>query len=230
MENIVIDYVRKEQFQVYWSWINGQIIDFAMSRHQTPHLATLEVEFSNALSEEMGHPPYFGDPTTHPEGHMFWKGMDAEKFSRALLVLKSFTFETDLEKLVTGELSGEKLLPGEDNIVAHAIERLDDGSRRVSNAFAKFLLLRAKSRGARNGSMFLEDFLSYWGNIVLEEADRAELADISAFIGGNFGSFEGGEIALPGFTSTATAAAASLLRRQKEEFAGTRPAHERLPW
>jgi len=189
----------KDEYETYWvDNIRDRFSGFRdpiFSNERSE--ATVSVEFESALATAMGHMPYFGDPTEHPDGFKKWKEEGRGEFSDILILLKTALPDTFIHSVIFDEnLSDKKLIRSEEEIVQKAIKScgLDVSPVDISKMFAKLLINYAgqsvssaiKNSNSSQEANVIDKFLEYWGEILLVPEHQASLAKIASFMKGDF--------------------------------------------
>lgn len=157
-----------------------KLFDSLESGARLEYPATIAKEFEDSLANVMREMPYMGDPTTNSINYHQWRDEGKNKYSVAFMALRNRTPEFFVRDVSVGDMLDEKLTTEEEKLVSSAVFEKDFPS--VSKLFVSALLdlvKIGKYSDNKEKAKIVDQFLSYWGKILLIPQDQIALEELS---------------------------------------------------
>ncbi len=193
--------ILKEQFEAYWESIVNKSINYFMWEVKLDHPASVAGVFEIELRKMKDEQSKKGSQT---------------KYSPVFMALIDQHAESFVYGVSTGNMMYERLSKTEEDIISGVVVQDDFPS--ISKLFVTTLLGIVKGRSNNEGVKVIEQFLSYWGKILLIPQHEKILDNLSLFMKGHFQWFITGEEKLPGLTPEYIKELAIVLEEERVSF------------
>lgn len=208
-------FIRREQYETYWRTVINDSIHSLLSGLRLAPPATTSRNFELSLITAMGHIPFLDDPVD-PSQPRHAPSAYADRFSPVFVALVNRSADFFVLDVTAGDMVGAKLTEVEAKCVSVALHEHDFPS--VSKIFLRSLLdlvVVGRYNNIAERAQLIDQFLSYWGMLLLIPQHQKVLEDLSEFMKGRFDDFSDGRRLLPGLTPEKVQAVGAVLKEQQ---------------